>query len=523
VDLKQGPDGALYYVDIGALDGSSSGAIRRVRNTNVNAPPVVAASADKTQGPAPLAVTFSSSGSRDPEGAALTYAWTFGDGATSTAPNPTHTYASEGVYSARLVVSDGTSASAGTPIQIVVGRPPTVTITSPSSGSLFQAGQTITLTGSATDPHDGTLSGSSLNWVVVFHHETHQHPGPGPFTGGSASFTTPTSGHDFTGNTSYEIVLTATNSYGISSSASVTINPRKVNVTYTSAPAGLTVVVDSLSHTTPYTFDTLVGFHHTLDAPTPQSLGNKNYAFASWSDGGAATHDVVVPSADQTVTATFNAAGGPPPGLVASYGFDEGSGTTTRDASGNGNNGTLANTTWTTAGKHGSALSFNGSSSVVTVPASPSLDLTNGMTLEAWVNPSSMGGSWRTVVFRERPNGMLYALYANNGGPNRPVGQVFLANAEQNAAGTASVPVNTWTHIAATYDGSAVRFYLNGVQKASFSVSGSLAPSTRPLKIGGNSIWNEWFRGLIDDVRVYKRALTAAEITADMAASASSP
>jgi glucose/arabinose dehydrogenase len=522
VDLREGPDGALYYVDIGALDVAHSGAIRRIRNANANTPPTVKSSADTTSGPAPLTVHFSSAGSSDPEGASLTYAWTFGDGASSTAANPTHTYSTEGTYSARLVVSDGVSSSAAPAMQIVVGRPPTVTITSPASGAVFAAGQKITLSGNASDPRDGPLTGSALTWTVVFHHETHTHPGPGPFTGGTATFTTPTSGHDFTGNTSYEIVLTATDSAGLSSSTSVTIFPRKVNVTYATSPPGLSLVIDSISQTTPYTVDTLVGFHHTLNAPSPQSFGGKNYSFVSWSDGGSATHDSIVPSSDQTLTATFAATAGPPPGLVASYGFEEGSGPTVSDASGKNNTGTLANTTWSSAGKHGSALSFDGTSSVVTVPAASSLDLTSGMTLEAWVNPSAAGGSWRTVVFRERTDGMLYSLYANNGS-DRPVGQVFLANAERDAAGTTTVALNTWTHLAATYDGAAVRLYVNGSLVSTTPTTGSLAPSSRALKIGGNSIWGEYYRGLIDDVRVYNRALSGAEITADMAASASQP
>ena len=80
---------------------------------------------------------------------------------------------------------------------------------------------------------------------------------------------------------------------------------------------------------------------------------------------------------------------GPPPGLVAAYGFDAGTGTTTADQSGNGNNGTVSNTTWSTTGKFGNALSFNGTNSSVTVPDSSSLDLTTGMTIEAWVNPAA--------------------------------------------------------------------------------------------------------------------------------------
>src|SRR5215831_13452594 len=82
-------------------------------------------------------------------------------------------------------------------------------------------------------------------------------------------------------------------------------------------------------------------------------------------------------------------------GLVAAYGFDEGSGTTVTDQSGTGNNGTVANTTWAATGKFGKALSFNGTSSLVTIPDAASLHLTTGLTLEAWVNPSTVNGNWR--------------------------------------------------------------------------------------------------------------------------------
>src|SRR5579871_6361430 len=72
-----------------------------------------------------------------------------------------------------------------------------------------------------------------------------------------------------------------------------------------------------------------------------------------------------------------------PAGLVAAYNFDEGTGTTVHDASGNGNNGTLVNATWSTSGKYGDALSFNGSNAMVNIPDAASLHLTSGMTLEA--------------------------------------------------------------------------------------------------------------------------------------------
>ena len=83
--------------------------------------------------------------------------------------------------------------------------------------------------------------------------------------------------------------------------------------------------------------------------------------------------------------------------LVAAYNFNEGSGTVLHDFSGNGNNGTILNAAWSSAGKYGDALSFNGTSSWVTVADAASLHLTTALTLEAWVYPSALS-AWRTVM-----------------------------------------------------------------------------------------------------------------------------
>lgn len=92
--------------------------------TDGNAPPVVNVSATPTNGPTPLTVSFSSSGSFDPEGASLTYSWAFGDGSTSTLANPTNAYQTDGTYFAQLTVSDGTNSTKSTNIRITVGTPP---------------------------------------------------------------------------------------------------------------------------------------------------------------------------------------------------------------------------------------------------------------------------------------------------------------------------------------------------------------------------------------------------------------
>ena len=218
VALQQGPDGSLWYVDTGPFENDNAGAIRRVRNVNTNQPPSAVASANPTSGPAPLTVSFSSAGSTDFEGGAITYRWDFGDGATSTQANPSHTYASSGRYTARLTTSDGTLESVSDPLTITAGGPPVPRILTPADGSTFKAGDVISFSGDATDPEDGALAASRLSWKIVFHHDTHIHPVLDGFVGSSGSVTIPTTGHSFKGNTSYEIVLTATDSDGIQAS-----------------------------------------------------------------------------------------------------------------------------------------------------------------------------------------------------------------------------------------------------------------------------------------------------------------
>jgi len=205
-------------------------------------------------------------------------------------------------------------------------------------------------------------------------------------------------------------------------------------------------------------------------------------------------------------------------GLVAAYGFDEGTGTAIRDASGQNNNGTSSGTTWTT-GKFGNALVFNGTSAKVTVPNAPSLQLTTGMTLEAWIFPTRAPTGWRAIVDKNVDG---YYIMASTDNGNRPgVGGTW-TDGNKNLFGPSVVPVNTWTHLAATFDGSATRLFVNGVQVASQAQTAPLKTTTATLQIGADSYPSEFFAGLIDEVRIYNRALSAAEIQSDMATPVSS-
>ena len=143
------------------------------------------------------------------------------------------------------------------------------------------------------------------------------------------------------------------------------------------------------------------------------------------------------------------------------------------------------------------------------------LDLTTGMTLSAWVYPTALSG-WRTVVMKEAPGSLAYVLYAHDQSP-RPAAYITnTAGVERIATGTGALSLNTWTHLATTYDGATLRLFVNGLQVRSVSATGVLRATTGELTIGGNDVWGELFAGRIDEVRIYNRAQTAGVIQVDM-------
>jgi hypothetical protein len=172
------------------------------------------------------------------------------------------------------------------------------------------------------------------------------------------------------------------------------------------------------------------------------------------------------------------------------------------DASGNSNAGSITGATWN-PGKYGSCLRFNGTSSIVRIPDANSLDVTNGFTIEAWVYPTA-SGAWRTLVMKQAPSGLAYAMYSHNNA-NRPAGYVRINNADAAVNGSTAVALNTWSHVALTYNGSTMLLYVNGVQRGSSNRSGAAPITTGILTIGGNTFWGEYFAGSIDEVRLYNR------------------
>ncbi len=528
VQLLSGADGSLYYLDLSFDEQAHAlnpGTLRRVRFTGTgNHAPTVAIAATPSQGLPPLQVQFSSAGTSDLDGDTLSYAWTFGDAGTSTLPNPSHTYATGGSYTATLVVSDGTD-TAFKSTTITVGTAPVGTILTPTDGTTFRAGDHIVITGDGADPDDGVLPDSAFTWKAVFHHDSHIHPAVGPVTGSrSFALDIPTSGHDFQGFTRYEIILTVKDSSGLEHSTSIFIFPQKVNLAFATIPSGLTLQLDSITKTAPFVLDTLRGFHHTIAAPD-QTSGQHSYTFSTWSDGGTRSHEITVPDVDTSYAATF-AESSPPidPGLVAAYSFDAGAGTTLTDQSGNGVTGTLTNATWTAAGKNGAALSLNGTNGFVDLGNPSVLRITGSMSWAAWVYATGRppddgnilartGGSAGTVgmQFKSSPDTGPHTFGIGISGDGTQLTQRY---------STTSPQLNTWYHVAAVYDATArtLDVYVNGVLDngvLSGTVPASQFVSTANVLIGKRSD-GYLFQGLIDDLRVYNRALAGSEIGAVM-------
>ncbi|MGH3045349.1 MAG: PQQ-dependent sugar dehydrogenase, partial [Gaiellaceae bacterium] len=234
VDVQISPAGELFYAD---FDG---GTIRRIQFASANQPPVAVASANPTSGAAPLTVNFDGSGSSDPDGDPITYAWDLdGDGLfdDSAAAQPTFTYTQSGTYTARLRVTDSPGASSVSgPITITVGNtPPTATISAPSGSVMWRVGDVIAFSGSGTDPQDGNLPASALSWSLILNHcpsTCHSHPLQDFVGVASGSFTAPD--HEYP--SSLELVLRVTDSGGLTSTTSVTLQPQTVNLTFTTSP-----------------------------------------------------------------------------------------------------------------------------------------------------------------------------------------------------------------------------------------------------------------------------------------------
>jgi uncharacterized repeat protein (TIGR01451 family) len=211
---------------------------------------------------------------------------------------------------ARLRVTDPGGLSDTASVTISVNNtPPTPTIVSPSSLVTWAVGETIQFSGRADDQQDGSLPATGLSWTLVQHHcpvnpnDCHTHTVQ-TFSGlSSGSFAAPD--HEYP--SWLELILTATDSGGLTGTTSVRLDPKTVTLSFATVPSGLQLSVGSTTSTSPFTRTVIQGSRNTITAPLQQTVGGTTYNWQSWSDGGARSHDVV-PSASGSYTATYVAA-----------------------------------------------------------------------------------------------------------------------------------------------------------------------------------------------------------------------
>jgi len=207
-------------------------------------------------------------------------------------------------------------------------------------------------------------------------------------------------------------------------------------------------------------------------------------------------------------------------GLVAGWSFNEASGTSATDSSGNENTATLVNGVARSTGKYGGGLTFDGVNDYLSIPNSPSLDISGtGLTLSMWINPQAIAGG-DAVVLGKSWNASMTSPYYQYGlelsGGTVPVFYLGTSGGVLSASMGSALPLNQWSYLAVVFNGSQAQFYVNGALATTVSLSTSITARGNALRFGADVDTQQFFKGSLDEVRIYGRALTPAEIQADM-------
>jgi glucose/arabinose dehydrogenase len=301
VDIAAHFDGSLYYLARG-----NGGELFRVQFTAATAPSISSQPASITVAAGQTAsFSVTASGS-----APLGYQWQRNGANIAGATSPTYSFtatAADNGATFRAVVSNsaGSATSNSATLTVPANAAPTGTITAPVNGTNYRGGQTFTFTGTATDPEDGTLPASAYTWRVDLYHDEHNHPHVEPTSGiTTGTFSIPTRG-ETSANVWYRLTLTVRDSAGLTHTSFVDVRPLTSIVRIESNVANAQLTLDGTPITAPYTFTGVEGIIRSLGVVTPQTSGGTTYEFVSWSDGGAATHEISTPTADTTYTALF--------------------------------------------------------------------------------------------------------------------------------------------------------------------------------------------------------------------------
>ena len=299
VDVDVHNDGSLHYL-------TRHGGVFRVARTGSSAPVITTHPDSKTVAKGQnVSFTVTASGQN------LAYQWQRNGvdipGATSAtfSLNPAELTDDGAQFRARVSNSGGSVTSNAATLTVLDDEAPTAQILTPEVDTTYAGGTTISFSGAGTDPEDGDLPDSAFTWEVLFHHDTHNHPGAGPFTGiKSGTFNIPDLGETST-NVWYRIHLTVTDSVGATHSTFRDIFPRTSTVGLETNIPGLSLTLDGAPVTSPTSFPAVEGLKRSIGAPATQSLNGKLYEFVGWSDSGERVHDITTPEDDTVYTAEY--------------------------------------------------------------------------------------------------------------------------------------------------------------------------------------------------------------------------
>ena len=208
----------------------------------------------------------------------------------------------------RCRAANSVGAVTSSPVYLAVvaaNQAPQPQILTPLPGATYAGGQTISFSGAATDPEDGSLPAGALSWKVLFCHGNYTVPFPDTLSGvATGAFTAPLRGETST-NVFFRIFLTARDSGGRETTVTRDIFPRAVTLTLQTEPPGLPLVFDGQTLATPTNLALVAGTRYALGITASSNLTASTYDFMSWSDGGATSHSLTIPETNLTLTAFF--------------------------------------------------------------------------------------------------------------------------------------------------------------------------------------------------------------------------
>lgn len=396
---------------------------------------------------------------------------------------------------------------------------PTAGIAAPLPSLTFRVGDTIGFSGTGTDPEDGTLPASAFTWTLTQQHcpsNCHTHFIQ-TFTGvKSGSFVAPDHGYP----SHLDLTLTVQDAQGATDTKTVSIYPRTVNLTLASNSPGVLLTLNSETVAAPFARTVIEGSQNSVSASN-QTVGATSYTFQSWSDGGAATHNVVV-GATTTLTAVFAGSGGTTtyrdavladsPRLL--WGLGEASGGFA-DVTGNGNAATATGVGFSrgvpglvTSTSDG-ALTFTDATSNVTRASVSGLSAT-AVSVEAWFRASTFA-NWSDLVSHNwgGTGGSGFGLYLSSNG--QLTWGLWQSGGAEKSVSSAVLATNLIYHAVGTYDGSVIRLYLNGALVASSTVGAVTLNTAASVWTGRTDTTSPL---TVDEIAVYAATLSAARITA---------